>query len=141
MEREDIELERFDENGSFRPLTDNYGNTSGEVARLRDDFLKAEKDYFIELLSDEMMYKQFVDLIEQDPEYLFNYAMGLQEQLEQDNIETLEEKEAMKLMTPEDREKFHLKRLEDIEGFICLLLAAIRDKALILTLTHSRRTR
>ena len=141
MEREDIELERFDENGSFIPLTDNYGNTSGEVARLRDDFLKAEKDYFIELLSDEMMYKQFVDLIEQDPEYLFNYAMGLQEQLEQDNIETLEEKEAMKLMTPEDREKFHLKRLEDIEGFICLLLAAIRDKALILTLTRSRRTR
>ena len=46
-------------------------------------------------------------------------------------VETLEELEQMKNMSPEERDSFHMRKLEHAEGLMCLYFAAARDKALI----------
>lgn len=74
-----------------------------------------------------------------DSDMLFDEAMKIQEKLETGQLESTQELEKMRSMTPEERDEFHMEKLENVEGLMCLLLAATRDKVLIkeLTLTYS----
>ena len=49
----------------------------------------------------------------------------------------------MESMSPEEKDAYHLLKLERAEGLMCLLFAAARDKAKILELvrTYSRKGR
>lgn len=98
-------------------MTSNHGNVNGEIAHVRDVFLKAEFDYFLELLNDESVRETILYLQNCSPELLFQEAMK-----RMDSIEYGEVKEDM---------------LEIVEGEITLLLAAIQDKALIKELVLS----
>ena len=128
----------YNEDGTFKPMTASHGNISGELANLRNTYLEAERDYFEHLLVDNdfrIFFKKMID--EYDSEALFNIAMGYMEKLESGEIETEEEKQLMKSMSPELRDSFHMYKLENIEGLICLLLAAARDKVRIHELIHT----
>ena len=73
-------------------------------------------------------------MLNYDNDKLYEIAMEIQEKLETGDLETNEEKEQMKLMTPQERDSFHMKKLIEAEGMMCLLLAAIRDKVKVLEL-------
>ena len=132
MERIDLEGVLYNEDGTFKPLTASHGNINGELAHLRNTYMEAERRYFEELLSDEETHSLFVSLIDSDVDNLFNYAMKVQERIENGDIESEKDKIKMRSMTPSEREEYHLEKLEKAEGILCLLLAATRDKAKIL---------
>lgn len=136
-ENKNIEGMMYNSDGSFKPLTGNEGNTSGELAHLRNTYMESEKAYFGYLLSDKNMYMEFVRLINEPSESLLQCAMMLQEKLEYGNLETEEEKKAMQSMSPQEREKYHMRKLEKAEGMMCLLFAAARDKAKVLELVRT----
>ena len=138
---DNLENSFYDENGSFRPLTANHGNISGDLAHLRDTYMESEREYFIALLSNPDIYNAFMDYAQHDSYDLFETAMTLQERLENGLLESVEEQEKMKQMTPEERDSFHMKRLEQTEGLLCLLYAAAKDKAKILELTRYFETK
>ena len=73
---------------------------------------------------------------------LFASAVSIQEKLETGMLESKEELEMMKMMSPQKREARHMKNLEEAEGLMCLLFAAARDKVkikeLVKTYSHSR---
>ena len=122
--------------GTFKPLTDNYGNTDGKLSHLRNTYMESEKEYFEQLLSNKSILNTFKELLNHSTDYLFAYAIKLQEKLEYGTLETPEEKEKMESMSPEERDNFHMKKLEETEGLICLLFAATRDKVKILELVR-----
>jgi hypothetical protein len=62
----------------------------------------------------------------------------IQTLLETGELETLEELEQMNDMTPEERDVFHMKKLEHAEGLMCLYFAAARDKVLMKVLIRTR---
>ena len=142
MEHDDIE-KRVEEafyyqDGTFKPLGDNWGNTNPDVAHLRDTYMEAEKQYFVALLSQEKNRSHFEKILSFSDEELFYEAEKLRERLENGDLETEQDKEAMANMTPEERDKYHMQLLEWAEGNLCLMLAAIRDKEYILELSLSR---
>ena len=94
----------------------------------------SEKSYFEYLLTIDSIRKRFFECFDKDSNVLLTQAKNIQEQLETGYVETKEELEQMKLMTPEERDKFHMYKLECAEGLMCLLFAAARDKAKILVL-------
>ena len=110
------EAEKFfyTESGEFKPLNDEEGNISEDIAHLRNVFLEAEKDYFLALLSTNVEY--FNELVELPTDLLYAEA-----QKRIDMIENGQVKE---------------ENLEYEEGIITFCLAAIRDKALILKLVR-----
>ncbi len=118
----------YDEDGSFKPLTSSDGNTDKELAYLRNTYMEAERDYFILLLSDKSLREFFGKQLEKDSTYLLLMAQSIQEKIENGEVETPEEREQMKAMSPSERDKFHMKKLEKAEGLMCLLFAAARDK-------------
>lgn len=128
----------YNEDGSFKPLTASYGNTSGELAHLRNTYMEAEREYFEQLLSVESIRDEFSKYMNCGSYALLDEAIKLQTMLEYGNLETLEELEQMKSMTPEERDNFHTQKLEHAEGLMCLYFAAARDKALILELVRTR---
>ena len=124
--------ERFNEDGTFIPYGANQGNVSGEIARYRDIFLTAEKDYVVKLLEDENIQSYFQDnLVNADSEALFEEFKKIESQLEFGELETPEERKQMENMSPEERDDFHSRKLSVAEGKMVLLMAAIRDKELI----------
>ena len=121
----------YDENGNFIPLTASHGNIRGKLAFLRNTFLEAEREYLIYLLSDEHFRSRFNEYLGYSSDELFRTAMKLQSRLEYGELETEEEKNMMANMTPEERDNYHMEKLEKAEGIICLLLAAAKDKVLV----------
>lgn len=125
----------YSEDGTFHPLTDKIqGNTNGELAHARNTFMEAERERFLELLKDKKTLDRFLDLLTLDSESLLLEAQKLQDKLEYGEIETREEQEMMKSMTPEERDQFHMDNLTRVEGLIILLSAAARDKVKMLEL-------
>lgn len=135
--RYDLEGIMYNEDGSFKPLTASYGNVSGKLAHYRNTYMEAERDYFEQLLAVESIRDKFSEFMNYSSDELFEEAMRTQMLLETGNLETQEELEQMKSMTPEEREAFHMKKLEHAEGLMCLCYAAARDKALILELVKT----
>lgn len=127
----------YNENNEFIPLTARNGNTNGNLSHLRNTYLEAEKSYFEKLLEDEEIRNSFYSFINYDSEKLFKYAMEIQYNLETGAIETKEQLEQMKLLTPEQRDMEHIRNLEKAEGLMCLLFAAARDKVDILELVKT----
>ncbi len=124
----------YDEDGSFRPLTSSFGNSDGELAYLRNTFMESEREYFIYLLSDETIREFFGEQLKEDSSYLLKVAQSIQQSIEYGEVETPEEREQMKAMSPEERDQFHMRKLSRAEGLMCLLFAAARDKAKLLEL-------
>ena len=123
----------YNEDGTFRPFVGHHGNISGEIADHRNTYMEAEREYFSQLLEDEGVRDYMKGLlVNYNADHIFDEAMAIQEQLEYGQLESREELEKMKSMTPEEREAFHMRRLEQAEGLMCLLFASVRDKALIL---------
>lgn len=134
----------YNNDGTFKPLTANYGNVNGELANLRNTYMESEREYFEKLLEDEGILNYFVGISENfNGEILIKEAMKIQEKLETGNLETQEELTLMQQMNPNERETFHLKKLEKAEGIMCILFAAARDKVKILELVqkHSGKSR
>ena len=132
--RVNLEGVLYDKDGSFMPLTGNNGNVDFDLANLRNAYMEAEREYFERLLAIPKIRNTFMAFMKEDAHALFNRALIIQENLENGNLETDDEKAKMKAMSPEEREEFHMKKLENAEGIMCLLLAAARDKAKILEL-------
>lgn len=138
-----LDSQFYTEDGEFKPVVASHGNISGEFAYVRNAYMEAERDYFTALLSNKSIRDQFTSYAYSDnynPDFLFEAAMKLQENLENDNLHTKEELDAMKDMTPEERDRFHIDKLSETEGLIALLLGAIRDKALVLDYLIPYRT-
>lgn len=135
--RYDLEGIMYNEDGSFKPLTASYGNTSGELAHYRNTYMEAERDYFEQLLSVESIRDEFSKYMQCGSYALLEEAIKIQTLLETGNLETLEELEQMQSMSPEERDNFHMRKLEQAEGLMCLYFAAARDKALILELVKT----
>ena len=127
----------YNENNEFIPLTSKNGNINGDLSHLRNTYLEAEKKYFEKLLEDEEIRNRFYSFIHYDSEKLFQYAMEIQYKLETGFLETKEELEKMKSLSPEQRDALHNKNLESAEGLMCLLFAAARDKVNILELVNT----
>lgn len=142
-DRVNLEGIMYNSDGSFKPLTASYGNIDGNLANLRDTYMEAERKYFEELLSRDSVKEYFLRCIDYDSDALFHEAMKIQERLETGQLETKEELESMKFMSPEQRDFFHMQKLENAEGTMCIFLAATRDKTLIkeLVLTCSKGKR
>ena len=124
------------EGEEFKPLTGNQGNTSGELAHLRNTYMEAEREYFEHILADDEIRRFFLNLVNLNASELLDEATKIQEKLETGQLETQADLEKMEHMTPEERDKFHMQKLETAEGLMCLLFAAVRDKAKILELTY-----
>ncbi len=139
MEKKEFNLNGifYNENNEFIPLTARNGNTNGNLSHLRNTYLEAEKSYFEKILEDEEIRNSFYSFINYDSEKLFKYAMEIQYNLETGAIETKEQLEQMKLLTPEQRDMEHIRNLEKAEGLMCLLFAAARDKVDILELVKT----
>ena len=136
MEQKRVNLDgiMYDENGNFIPLAASHGNISSDLANFRDTYMKAEKEYFEYLLAIPRFYEAFNSYLHFDSGTLFSYAEDIHDRIENGNLESTKDLEIMKNMTPEERELFHLQKLEYAEALMCLLLAAARDKARILEL-------
>lgn len=134
-------LDMYYDDGTFRPLVASHGNVSGDIAYYRNVYMEAEREYFTKLLERDDVRGMFIDYLNYSSDELLYAAKIHQERLENGELETREELEKMKSMTPRERDKYHMYKLESTEGLIALLLAAIKDKALILelVLTPSRR--
>jgi len=123
----------YNEDGSFRPFVGHHGNISAYVADYRNTYMEAEKDYFSLLLSDENTRNYLANLLyTRSSGELFEEALALQEKLENGTLESEEVRMHMQTLTPEGRDDIHLQYLEYAEGMMCLLFAAVRDKALVL---------
>ncbi len=127
----------YNENNEFIPLTSKNGNINGDLAHLRNTYLEVEKRYFEKLLEKEEIRNRFYAFIHYDSARLFQCAMEIQYKLETGSLETKEELEKMKLLSPEQRDALHNKNLESAEGLMCLLFAAARDKVNILELVKT----
>ena len=134
-DKTNLESGFYNADGTFNPLTASHGNIDGSLAHYRDTYMQAERDYFGQLLARDEVRDRFVQYIDYDSDMLFSAAAKIQEQLETGQLETMEELQQMQSMQPEQREAFHMRKLENAEGLMCLLLAATRDKVLIKELT------
>lgn len=131
----------YDEDGEFKPLTASHGNISGYVAYLRDTYMKAERDYFEQLLADSEVSNYFTTLMDEGyttADTLYDEAMTIMGKIETGQLEDEEDNAKMQSMSSEERDEYHMQKLEKAEGIVCLLLAAIRDKVRIeeLVLTY-----
>ena len=124
----------YNEDGTFKPLQGSHGNIYEGVAHLRNTYMESEREYFEYLLSIESLRNEFLKYLDCNSDELFNTAMRIQEKIEYGMLESPQELEQMKLMSPEEKDNYHIRKLESAEGLMCLLLAAIRDKVKILEL-------
>ncbi len=129
--------------GEFSPIISKHGNVDADLADLRNTYMKAEREYFITLLKKKEIRDQFAMWAysgNYTADEIFEKAMLLQDDLENGKLYTPEEEERMKQMSPEERDKFHMSRLENVEGLIALLYAAAKDKGLVLEYLIPYRT-
>lgn len=127
----------YDKEGNFTPLTDNHGNTSGDLAHLRDTYMESEREYFECLLAIKEVRDTFISNIGLNSDELFKYGIEWQEKVESGLLEDEHDLKRMEYMTPEEKDAFHMRKLEEAEGMMCLLFAAARDKAKILELVKT----
>ena len=127
----------YNENGSFKPLTGENGNVDGDLAYLRNTYMEAEKEYFLQLLKDPVMLGILLDISKLNSDEIFRMACDLRDKLEFGQLETREELEEMASMSPKERDKFHMKKLEQAEAKLCILFAAARDKVKLLELVKT----
>ena len=119
----------YNEDGIFKPLTDNHGNIDGRVAMLRDTYMQLERDNFETSLVDSKYRNAFIKALQNDSsDDLFEQAMEIMDQLESGELESEEEKRLMKYMSMEAADEFHMEKLEEAEKAACLFLAATKDK-------------
>ena len=113
------------DNEKFSPLTSSHGNVNGEIAHLRDTYLDAETDYYIELLKVPEIFNQFVVMIDYPPEALYEDAIK--------RINAIENGEVEKFLGQSENvsEEQHMNNIELLEGTAIMLLGAIRDKAMV----------
>ena len=121
----------FSENGEFIPQTADHGNISGEVAHLRDTYLSAERDYFLELLRNEEVLEYLKRIVDCPPDVLYEEAIKEMTKLETGQLESEVEMQRMQNMSAKQRDMYHMATLSLSEGKIALLLASIKDKVLI----------
>lgn len=142
-----IERNWYTKEGKFIPLTGRHGNINSKLSYLRNTFMEAEREYFEYLLSIDRIRNKFISLLDEHSDDLFDYAVMLQDSLEYGEIVTEKDKKLMQSMTPDERDAYYMKKLEYIEGLLCLLFAAARDKTKIKELIkikypeYSTRTR
>ena len=127
----DFEEFFYNVDGTYKGIGSRHGTDNEHIIRCRDEFMKAEREYFLELLKDEGVRDYFQKLLEEDDEAKFYEATRIQEKIENGELETREELRLMETMTPEERDNYHMRKLELAEGLLCLLFAAIRSKALV----------
>ena len=138
-EKNSINLEGiFYEKGHFKPLNSSDGNIDGEIAKLREIYMDAERDYFEYLLSSKKVFEKFELLLDESTGFLCNYALYLQSLIESGCLETEDELISIQSLSIEEREKYHLVKLEQAEALLCLVLAAIKDKAKIKEIAYGR---
>ncbi len=131
----------YDKNGKFIPFGYEWGNTNPDIAHLRDTYMEAERDYFIALLGDERNRTHFLRLLQLPDDLLFEEAEKLRTKIESGNLENEEDKDKLAQLSPQERDKYHMELLDWAEGNLCLILAAIRDKAHIHELVSYSRER
>ena len=123
----------YNYDGTFRPFVGHHGNISIDIADHRNTYMEAERDYFALLLSNKEIREYLRDLLyNYSADEMFDEAVSIQDRLESGNLESEEEKLQMKSMSPQERDEYHMQKLIYAEGLMCLLFAAVRDKALIL---------
>lgn len=128
----------YNEDGTFRPLTSRDGNIDGGLSHLRNTYMESEREYFKFLLSKEEIRNAFKEFImKYNSEELFKEAISIQNKIETGLLETKEDLEKMKTMTPEEKDNYHMMLLAQSEGMMCLLLAATRDKVKMLHLVKT----
>ena len=128
----------YNEDGTFRPLTSRDGNTDGELSHLRNTYMESERKYFEFLLSKKNIRNVFQEFVNNyNSEELFKYAISIQNKIETGMVETKEDFEKMKAMTPEEKDEYHIKLLASSEGMMCLLLAAASDKSKMMRLVKT----
>ena len=122
----------FDEEGNFVPIGRSSGNVDGNTAHLRDTFLESEREYARALLSDPEIINFFrTKITDYSPSHLIEQAVEIQNQLESGQLETEEERKTMEKWQPEERDEFHMEKLEQAEKELILLFAAISDKVIL----------
>lgn len=132
MERVNLDGIFYDQDGEFIPLTASNGNTLKNRSHMRNTYMELQKKLFEEMLSNGEVCNKFINLLTDSVDWLLENAMILQEKIETGCLETVSERRQMKKMSPEEREKFHMKKLEEAEKWMCLYYAAARDKELML---------
>lgn len=85
-------------------------NISGEIAHLRDTFLKAEREYVEELIKNDNIVELISEISEYSSEILFEKAKNIMEQVENGMIA--------------------YEEMERVEQELIVILAAIQDKVL-----------
>lgn len=133
----DLEGIMYNEDQTFKPLTSTHGNVNGDLASLRNVYMEAERDYFEQLLVIDRIRERFLDYVELDSESLFRAAIDIQNKIEEGTLESKEDIERMKSMSPGVRDEYHMSLLEQAEGLMCLLFAATRDKVELLDLVKT----
>ena len=129
---------KYNEEGLFKSLTSSHGNIDGELSHFRNTFLEVEREYFKALLSDKDIRNMFQELASSyNNEQLFETAMEIYNNIEMGTIETKEDLEKMKSLTPAEKDSYHLRVLEKNEGMMTLLLAATTDKVKLLELVKT----
>ena len=128
----------YNKDGTFRPLTSRDGNIDGELSHLRNTYMESEREYFEFLLSKQDIRDLFQEYVmNYNSEELFKRAISIQNKIETGMVENQEDLEKMKNMTPEEKEKYHMKLLARSEGMMCLLLAATRDRVKMMHLVKT----
>ncbi len=123
----------YHSDGTFRPFLGHHGNISLDIAEHRNIYMEAEKNYFAYLLSNKKIRDYLMELLRgNSASEMFDEAISIQEKLETGDLESEQEKLQMKSMSPQERDEYHMQKLIYAEGLMCLLFAAVRDKALIL---------
>ena len=56
--RVDLEGVLYNEDGSFKPFTDAWGNVNGEISVARNTYMEAERAYFEQLLVIDNLYEK-----------------------------------------------------------------------------------
>lgn len=137
MEKVNLEGILYNEDGSFKPLTGKHGNISDELAHARNVYMEATREYFELLLADKEIREIFVTLTNEHGESLITAANVIRDRLENGMLESKEELEEMKKMSPEERDEFHMRKLEKAMGLMELLYAAAKDKVKMIELVKN----
>ena len=115
----------YNEDGSFKPLNVNEGNTSEKRAYMRNTYMEFEKDFFEEIFGNEKYYNKIIDLLNEPVDKLFRRAALLQYAIETGTLKM--ELDAFEIKG-KTKEELYLLMLEKAEIEICLCYAAARDK-------------
>ncbi len=117
--------------GRFIALDDQSGSLDKEKLRIRDEFMSSEREFVEELLTNDREFcKSVFELMRKEKvtsETALDIAVEYYKKIEEGTLESRSELEAMKSMTPEEREEAHLKNLVEAEKIMCLFFMMAGD--------------